>query len=400
MLKNKKQNNKKIDLKQSYSVLFLTTVTLLINFWAWTVLSPLASDYSQKFYLNSFFTALLVAMPVIIGSFGRIIVGLLADKFGGKKLIVLICYLTSIVLVCLAKVSSIPQLFMMSLALGIAGTSFSAGTLLINAWFPKNKRGLALGIYAFGNAGAAISGLATLRIVNVVSNAKFYYLLAGLLVLCGLLVTWLVSESPAWKPAKNSALHRFQQALKWKLTWRLSLLYALAFGGFVALGLYLPILLKQTYSISASEAGLKTAGFVLLSTLCRPVGGWLSDKLSGLVVLRTVFVIITGLAVMAVFQPALFPFGTFIYLGLGVMFGLGNGAIFAVIGHRCDQKIVGSVTGIIGAAGGIGGYLPTLIMGASMQLMHSYSFAFGLLAVTSFFVAISLRRLFGFSKAY
>lgn len=399
----KNQKKSKLDTskdKQKYIALLLASFTLLINFWAWAVLSPLATHYADLFLLNSLSTALLVASPVIVGAFGRIIVGLLADKYGGKKLIITVCYLSSIILVLLAHINTIPQLFVASFGLGIAGTSFSAGSLFINSWFPKNQRGLALGIYAFGNAGAALSGLVTLKLVNFLGKTGFYSALAGLLIVCGLLISIFLSESPNWKPSKSTALQRLKKAIKWKLTWRLSILYALAFGGFVALGLYLPILLKQTYAISAYEAGFKAAGFVLLSTLFRPIGGWLSDKMSGLVVLRTVFLVITCLAFFAIFSPNLMPTGTIIFLGLGVMFGIGNGAVFAVIGHRCDQKLVGSVTGIVGAAGGIGGYLPTLVLGASMQFTHSYSFAFGLLALTSLLVAVSLRGLFGFAKTY
>ncbi len=396
--KNTKQENSKN--RQKYVALLLASFTLLINFWAWTVLSPLATKYADIFLLNSITTALLVASPVIFGAFGRIIVGLLADKYGGKKLMIIVCFLAAIMLVFLAQIKTIPQLFVASFGLGIAGTSFSAGSLFVNSWFPKNQRGLALGIYAFGNVGAALSGLVTLELVDIMGKSGFYFSLAGLLAVCGLLISFVLNESPNWKPSKSSHMRRFMNAIKWKLTWRLSVLYALAFGGFVALGLYLPILLKQTYAISAYEAGLKAAGFVFLSTLCRPIGGWLSDKISGLVVLRAVFLAITCLAFFAVFSPSLMPMGTIIFLGLGVMFGIGNGAVFAVIGHRCDQKLVGSVTGIVGAAGGIGGYLPTLVLGASKQFTNSYSLAFGLLAITSLFVAISLRRLFGFTKTY
>lgn len=400
MLKNKNFKHNIEQANYKHFVLLLASLTLLVNFWAWSVLSPLATKYTEWFRLNPLTVALLVASPVIVGALGRIIVGLLADRFGGKKMIVLVCYFTAIALVSLASISTIPQLFIASFALGVAGTSFSAGSLLITTWFPKNKRGFALGVYAFGNVGAAVSGLVTLRIVNLLGKVGFYYLLAGLLIICGLVVNKFVYESPKWKPAKNSVWVVFKKALFWKLTWRLSILYAIAFGGFVALGLYLPILLNQSYAISPSEAGLKAAGFVLLSALFRPIGGWLSDKTSGLLVLRTVFFVITILAFFAVFSPALMPFGTIVFLGLGVAFGIGNGAVFAVIGHRCSQELVGSVTGIVGAAGGIGGFFPTIIMGASMQAMHNYSFAFGLLAITSFFVTISLRRLFGFARTY
>jgi NNP family nitrate/nitrite transporter-like MFS transporter len=138
----------------------------------------------------------------------------------------------------------------------------------------------------------------------------------------------------------------------------------------------------------------------LLATVVRPIGGWLSDKMNGIIVLRLVFLIIFILAVMAAGNLSLAPVGTIIYLGLAATLGIGNGAIFAVIGHRCDEKLVGAVTGIVGAAGGLGGFFPPLIMGVSYQLFHSYTAALLLLAGVAAVIFTFSRRLLGNSRTY
>lgn len=395
--KNKNNHSNKIN---KYTILALTCLSLLVNFWAWSVLSSMAKSYSDLFKLSSFNTALLVASPIILGAIGRILVGLLADKYGGKRLIVITSFLSAAVILFLVNVNTVSQLFMVALALGIAGTSFAAGSLFISNWFPKNERGLALGIYAFGNAGTAISGFVTPKLVDSFSLRIAYFILFTVLIITGILMAFFTEESSNWQPSTDGGVKRLKNAIKWKLTWRLALLYGLTFGGFVALSLYLPTLLIKSYGLSASDAAARAAGFALIATLLRPVGGWLSDKISGLLVLKIVFSAVGFLALFASLSPKLMPLGTIVFLSIGVMFGIGNGAVFAVIGHRCNEKLIGTVTGIVGAIGGVGGYIPTLIMGLSSQITNSYSIAFVLLAVTSFAVAISMRRLFGYSKTY
>jgi NNP family nitrate/nitrite transporter-like MFS transporter len=233
-----------------------------------------------------------------------------------------------------------------------------------------------------------------------VGRPHTFWLVAAVLAAAGAAMLLYGRDSPAWKPAKGSSWRRLKDALAWKMTWRLSLLYSITFGAFVALGLYLPVLLNQSYGLHPTDAAARAAGFVLLATLVRPIGGWLSDRMSGLAVIRSVFVVLCLLAVFAAVKPSLAPLGTVVYLGMAVTLGVGNGAIFAVIGHRCDPRKVGTVTGIVGAAGGIGGYFPPLLMGTSYQLFHSYTAALAALGIVSLLIALSLHRLFGYGSSY
>lgn len=385
---------------RKYAALAAATGLLAVNFWAWSLLSPLATGYAKEYALNPFMLSLLVAAPVLVGSLGRVPVGLVSDRYGGRRVFAAVCVATAAVVTWLSEVGGAPQLFAAAVALGIAGAAFAAGVPFVNAWFPKHQRGFALGVYAVGNAGTAVSGLLTPRLADSLGRGHLFQLVAALLVVAGMLMWTFGHESPSWRRTQGTSWHRLRQALGWKLTWRLGMLYAITFGAFVALGLYLPVLLNQSYGLTPTDAAARAAGFVLLATLVRPLGGWLSDHLSGLVVLRMVFLSMFVLAVVAACKPELSPLGTIAYLGLAVALGIGNGAIFAVIGHRCPGAIVGTVTGLVGAAGGLGGYFPPLIMGASYQLFGSYAAALGLLAAVSLGLLFGLRHLFGFGTRY
>lgn len=385
---------------KKYSALAVATGLLTLNFWAWSLISPLATSYGKEFALNPFMLSLLVAAPVMVGSLGRIPLGAFADRYGGRRLFAAVCLAAAAAVTWLSQASDSSQLFSAAVALGISGAAFAVGVPFVNAWFPKNQRGFALGVYAIGNAGTAVSGLLTPRLDSLLGRSEMFLIVAALLMLAGVMMWRFGRESPSWRPTKGAILTRLSSALKWELTWKLALLYGLTFGAFVALGLYLPVLLNQSYGLTPADAAARAAGFILLATFVRPLGGWFSDRFSGLVVLRVVCLVMFFLAAIAACRPGLAPLGTVAFLGLAMALGIGNGAIFAVIGHRCPANIVGTVTGLVGAAGGLGGYFPPLVMGLSFQLFGSYTAALGLFALMSLILFLSLRHLFGYSANY
>lgn len=389
-----------IKTKQKYGALAVATGLLAINFWAWSLISPLANSYKAEFNLSATAVSALVAAPVLVGSLGRIPLGLLADRYGGQKMFALVCVLSGAAAGSLTLAGSYHALLAAAFGLGVAGASFAAGVPFINSWFPKRRRGLALGVYAVGNAGTAISGLTSTRLAHALGRSSLFYLIAIVLFAAGLAFWRFGKDGPSRRRSRSSNLRRLSAAVRWELTWKLAVLYALTFGAFVSLGLYLPVLLHQSYALSPTDAAARAAGFVLLATAMRPLGGWLSDRLSGLIVLRSVCLGIFLLGALAAYRPTLAPFGTISYLGLAAVLGIGNGAIFAVIGHRCPAGIAGTVTGLVGAAGGLGGYFPPLIMGISYQAFNSYTLALGLFAMAGLILFLSLRRLFGFSARY
>lgn len=379
---------------KAYLALGLATAALVINFWAWSLLGPLGAKLSNELNLSPTSLALLLALPVIIGSLGRIGLGMLTDKYGGKAIFSTICFVAIVPVVGLAFSDSLPKIAIAAILLGISGASFVVGIPFISAWFPVSKRGLVLGIYSMGNMGTAISGFLTPRLDEYIGRQWTFLIVAVLLALVGILFLVYGQNSPNWKPPKASISIRFYSALKNRITWDLSLVYVITFGAFVAFGVYLPVLLKISYNLPLTDAASRAAGFVLLATLARPVGGWLSDKVGGQVVIKSSLVSVIVLAIFVALEPTLQLRTTIGYLSLSVALGFGNGAVFALVGKLSKPESMGSITGIVGALGGLGGFLPPIILGITYQTTHSYSVALIMLALSAFVVLLYISHRF------
>ena len=167
------------------------------------------------------------------------------------------------------------------------------------------------------------------------------------------------------------------------ITWQASVLYAVAFGGYVAFSVYLPAYLKTAYGLSADGAANRMAGFVVVAVLMRPVGGWLSDRFGAIPVLAGGYAVVVVGAGVAATQPLLEPVGAAAFLAMAAALGCGSGATFALIARVTDPSRVGGVTGLVGAAGGLGGFVPPLIMGYVYGRTDSYAIGLWLLAITA-----------------
>ena len=325
----------------------------------------------------------MLAVPVIVGSLGRIPLGALADRYGGRLMFAAICFFAALPVAGLALAESYSYILIAGLLLGVAGASFAVGVPFVNAWFPPKKRGLMLGIYSMGNAGTAISGLLTPQLHTHFGGYKSFFVVAALLVVMGLIFAKWGRNSPDWERPKHSALGSFWLAAGQRSTWDLSLLYALTFGAFVAFSVYLPMLLKTTYDLSLADAAARAAGFVFLATAARPLGGWLSDKFGGKNVIRGVLALVAVLPVAITVPQTLSLPATSAYLSLAIALGCGSGAVIALVSQMSKPATLGSVTGIVGASGGLGGFLPPLVLGVTYQQTGSYTLAILMLAATA-----------------
>ncbi|MFF9347293.1 nitrate/nitrite transporter [Streptomyces sp. NPDC014734] len=364
----------------AYRNLVMATVGFGLTFWAWNLIAPLAGDYKGRLGLTSFEQSLLVAVPVLVGSLGRIPVGALTDRYGARLMFPLVSALTVLpVLLLIPARDSYGAMLVVGFLLGLGGTTFAIGIPLVNSWFPPAKRGLALGVFGMGMGGVALSGYFTPRIAAHGDNLPFL-VVAGALVVYAALAAVLVSDRPGRPVPATSLARRLGTAGRLRVTWELSALYAIGFGGIVAFGVYLPTYLKTWYGLAPTDAGTRAAGFALVTVVFRPIGGWLSDRLHPALVTAAALGLAALAAIVQAFDPTLAPVGTIALLCMAAGLGTASGSVFALVSQVTPQAQVGSVTGIVGAMGGLGGFVPPLVMGAIYSAKESYSIGFMLLS--------------------
>lgn len=358
----------------------VATIGFGLTFWAWNLIAPLSGDYKERLGLSSFEQSLLVAVPVLVGSLGRIAAGAFTDKYGARLMFPLVSALTVIpVLLLIPARNSYGAMLVVGFLLGLGGTTFAIGIPLVNSWFPPSDRGLALGVFGMGMGGVALSGYFTPRIAKHGDNLPFLVVAAALVVYAALAAA-LISDHPDRKVPTASLARRLGEAGRLRVTWELSALYAIGFGGIVAFGVYLPTYLKTWYDLSPTDAGTKAAGFALVTVVFRPIGGWLSDHMHPALVTSAALGLAALMAIVQAFDPQLSPGGTIALLCMAAGLGTSSGSIFALVSQVTPQPKVGSVTGIVGAMGGLGGFVPPLIMGAIYSAKGSYSIGFMLLS--------------------
>ncbi|MEP7369673.1 MAG: MFS transporter [Dermatophilaceae bacterium] len=370
---------------QPVVMLALATVGFAVNFWAWALLSPLGTHYKDLLSLSGSQQALLVAVPVIVGSLGRIPVGGLTDRFGGRVMFPLVSVVTivPVLFIGLAGQRSFVGLLIGGFFLGVAGTIFAVGVPFVNAWFPPQRRGLAIGVFGVGMGGTAISALTTVKLVTARGSTAPFLITAVALVLYAALAWVLMRDAPGRTVPTEPLGARLAATARLSITRQACILYAVAFGGYVAFSVYLPTYLKTAYGLSQADAANRMAGFVLLAVVMRPVGGWLSDRLGPVPVLTGVYAVLTAAAAAQSFTPDLMPLGTIAFLTMAGALGAGSGATFALVAQAAPASKVGAVTGLVGAAGGLGGFVPPLVMGVIHGVFGSYGFGLALLALVA-----------------
>jgi NNP family nitrate/nitrite transporter-like MFS transporter len=378
-------------------MLVVATAGFAITFWAWALLSPLGATLREQLGLTAFEQALLVAVPVVVGSVGRIPVGALTDRLGARRMFPAVALLTVLPVLFLGHfANSLAGYLIGGFFLGLGGTTFAIGVPFVNTWYPPARRGLALGIFGAGMGGTAISAFTTVQLTTAVAPSFPFDLVAVALVLYAAVAYLLLRDRPDRPVPHGSVLGRLAVTLRMAVTWQLSFLYAVAFGGFVAFSVYLPTYLVTAYGLDRADAALRTAGFVVLAVAMRPLGGWLCDRLPPITVLVTAFAAVALFAVLAAFQLPLIPVATIAVLGLAAALGAGTGAVFALVARLVPAERVGAVTGVVGAAGGLGGFFPPLVMGLVYGALGSYSVGLLLLAATAaaagLFTATAVRR--------
>jgi NNP family nitrate/nitrite transporter-like MFS transporter len=386
-------------------MLILATAGFALNFWAWALLSPLGPRFKDTLHLSALQQALLVAVPVVVGSLGRIPVGALTDRFGGRVMFPAVSAATALPVLYLgfAGHSSLATLLAGGFFLGVGGTAFAVGVPFVGAWFPPERRGLAIGVFGAGMGGTAISALTTAKLADAYGLTAPFLVTAVVLAGYAVLSALLLRDAPGRAVPGGSLVSRLSAIVRLGITWQASALYAVAFGGYVAFSVYLPTYLKTGYGLAQGDAANRMAGFVVLAVLTRPVGGWLSDRFGPVRVLAGALgVVILGAAVQT-FTLSLAPSATIAFLAMAAALGAASGATFALVALLAPANKVGAVTGVVGAAGGLGGFVPPLVMGGLYGAFGSYGLGLALLALVATaalaFTLTTVRRVLGASAA-
>lgn len=376
------------DLRRAWLMLIVATLGFAVNFWAWALLSPLGPLFREQGTLGPLTesdVALLVAVPVLVGSVGRILVGALTDKFGGRIMFPVVSLATLVPVLYLGFLaqSSMTAVLVGGFFLGIGGTAFAVGVPFVSAWFPPERRGLATGIFGAGMGGTAISALTTVPLYSKAGHAVPFVITAVLLALYALLAALVLRDAPGRVVPTTSLAKRLVATARLPISWQASALYAIAFGGYVAFSVYLPSYLRIAYDLAPADAASRMAGFVVVAVVMRPIGGALSDKFGAIVVLAVGYSVVVAGALVAAAEPLLEHTGTIAFLSMAAALGAGSGAVFALIARVTEPAKVGGVSGLVGAAGGLGGFVPPLIMGYVYGRTQSYTIGLVLLAVSA-----------------
>jgi NNP family nitrate/nitrite transporter-like MFS transporter len=370
--------------------LVLGTISFGICFAAWGLMSAFAPAFRRSLHLTATQAAFLVAVPVLLGSLARLPVGMLADRLGGRLVFTALMLSSAVPVALVPLTTTYRELLVVGFFLGLAGSSFAVGVGYVSRWFGMERQGSALGFYGLGNIGQSAAVFLAPVIAASLGQRSVFWGLAALLVIWAAAFAALARNAPSAARPK-SLRDMFAVLAHAPLAWALAAFYFLTFGGFVAFSIYLPTLLRDQFGLTAADAGFRTAGFVVLATLMRPLGGWLSDHIGGARVLSAVFVGI-GLFSLLLGWTRMLPF-TVGALGCSALLGLGNGAVFQLV-PRFFPVERATVTGLVGAMGGLGGFFPPLLLGVFRDRMGAVWPGFVLLSMTAWGLWCMNQRVF------
>ena len=346
-------------------VVYLTTTQMV-----WLLVGALGNYIAGDLGLNAGRTATLVAIPILSGSLLRLLLGPMTDVMGGRKTGLIACALAAIpLLLGWLWAEWLNEIYLVGLLLGFAGATFAVALPMVSFWYPAKHKGLAMGIVGMGNLGTVMAVFFAPRLAELYGWHRVFGLATIPLAAAGVVFFLFAKDAPG--SLRKNEVAEYLAVLKEKDAYVFCLFYGVTFGGFVGLASFLSILLRDQYSVSKVTAGDLATVCLVTASVLRPVGGWLADKLGGLRVLMAVY---GAAAVLFLGIAQLPPLGTAVILffaALGCL-GIGNGTVFQLVPQRFAAQ-VGSATGIIGAAGGVGGFLLPILLAKLKATSGSYA---------------------------
>ncbi len=341
-----------------------------VSFMIWVMLGALGNHIAGDLHLDAAQKGLMTAIPLLGGSILRLVFGQLTDRIGPRKTGCL--GLAATLLPLLGGwlwADSIGKLYCVGLLLGVAGASFAVALPMASRWYPARYQGLAMGIAGAGNSGTILATFFGPRLAGTWGWHAVFGLAIVPLLLAAVVFVLLAREAPG--AVKRNGADDFMAVLKEPDTYVFSLFYGVTFGGFVGLASFLPILLHDQYAVSKVAAGNLTSLCVFAGSFLRPIGGFFADKLGGIRVLVVLYGAVALLALGVAQFPALWVAVALLFLLMACL-GIGNGSVFQLVPQRFGRH-VGVATGILGAAGGLGGFFLPTLLGSVKQMSGSYA---------------------------
>ncbi|MCY6991520.1 nitrate/nitrite transporter [Staphylococcus argensis] len=367
----------------------LQTLSLIVGFMVWSIISPIMPFISKDVAITGSQLSIVIAIPVILGSILRVPFGYLTNKVGAKWIFFISFIILLFPIFFLSQAQSVGMLMTSGFFLGIAGATFSVGVTSIPKYFPKERVGLANGIYGMGNIGTAISSFLAPPIAGAIgwqSTVRLYLILLALFAI----LMFFFGDSQERK-VHVPLMEQTRKLMSYLRLYYLSFWYFITFGSFVAFGVFLPNYLVTHFHIESVDAGIRSGIFIALATLLRPLGGILGDKLNAVHMLIIDFVCITigGIILGLSNNILMFTVGCLL---ISVCAGIGNGLVFKLVPHYFSKE-AGTANGIVSMMGGLGGFFPPLVISLVVSVTGSSHFAFILLAIFAIIALVTMLHL-------
>jgi len=370
--------------------LFAAFLYFDISFMIWVLLGPLGVQIAKLLSLDPAQKGLMVAIPVLAGALLRIPFGLATDRFGAKitAIVTQVMLTIGLVYIWIAGIPSYQAVLLLGVVLGIGGASFAIALPLASRWYPPEHQGAAMGVAGAGNIGTVLTALFAPELAKLFGVPNVFGICAVIMALT-ILVFTVMAKNPPVKTAPKPFGEYFK-VLALPDTWCFMGFYGVTFGGFVGLSAALTLYFHGVYGLTAVHAGFATAACAFVGGSIRPVGGMLADRLGGIRVLGALYILAAAALIVLSFSIPSFWLALLVFLVVMSAFGMGDGAVFQLIPIRLGKEI-GTVTGFVGMAGGVGGFYLASSLGFSKQLTGAYSMGFLIFAALALIAFAGLQ---------
>ena len=381
--------------RKAWSVVIMSTLAFTVCFMVWMMFAVIGIPIKATLGLNETQFGLLVSMPVLTGSLIRLPLGMLTDRYGGRIVFFVLMISTVVPIYLISYGTAFWHYLVTGLFVGVAGGSFTVGISYCARWFPKHKQGTAMGIFGAGNTGAAVTKLVAPSIVIALGWQAVPQIYAAVMLGTAILFWMFTYDDPTHKVGSSITVKEQLSALKDPRVWKYCQYYSIVFGGYVALSLWMTKYYVAEYGFDLKNAAFLAACFSLPGGVLRAVGGWMSDKWGAHSVTWWVLWVSwlclfllsypqSEFTVTTINGPRTFHFGlnvwvfTVIMFAMGIAWAIGKASVFKYISDDYPHNI-GVISGIVGLAGGMGGFLLPIMFGALVDLTGIRSSCFMLM---------------------